>query len=252
MMSLYPPTGGVVSASGGRVTVVARFARGGDPRLLGVRRPEHAHPKWQWDPMHVDVLSRDAAVVTATYRIPHLTPRGMPHVIAGALTAGLRAARRPVGRRAGAPLRRPRRDDGFVGGDGRDAGDGHAGRPASALSHDGRLAASATVGDITGVHCAASAGCFEREGTAAIGETLQPFADVGCHIAVQRDSHPLLFPPRGSAMIGVVALLGLTLALQSNAVAIPQGRDPTPRHTFAGPSASHRHRRRGDAGRGAP
>jgi len=36
--------------------------------------------------MHVDVLSRDAAVVTASYRIPHLTPRGMPHVIAGALT----------------------------------------------------------------------------------------------------------------------------------------------------------------------
>jgi hypothetical protein len=36
--------------------------------------------------MHVDVLSRDAAVVTATYRIPHLTPRGMPHVIEGALT----------------------------------------------------------------------------------------------------------------------------------------------------------------------
>ena len=44
------------------------------------------NPKWQWDPMHVDVLSRDAAVVTATYKIPHLTPRGMPHVIAGAMT----------------------------------------------------------------------------------------------------------------------------------------------------------------------
>jgi ketosteroid isomerase-like protein len=43
-------------------------------------------PKWEWDPMHVDVLSRDAAVVTATYRVPHRTPRGMPHVIAGAIT----------------------------------------------------------------------------------------------------------------------------------------------------------------------
>jgi ketosteroid isomerase-like protein len=37
--------------------------------------------------MHVDVLAQDAAVVTATYRVPHLTPRGMPHVIAGAWTA---------------------------------------------------------------------------------------------------------------------------------------------------------------------
>ena len=45
--------------------------------------------------MHVDVLSRDAAVVTATYRVPHLTPRGMPHVIAGALTQVF--ARRDVG-----------------------------------------------------------------------------------------------------------------------------------------------------------
>jgi ketosteroid isomerase-like protein len=36
--------------------------------------------------MHVDVLARDAAVVTATYHIPHLTPRGQPHTIAGAMT----------------------------------------------------------------------------------------------------------------------------------------------------------------------
>jgi ketosteroid isomerase-like protein len=37
--------------------------------------------------MHVDVLARDAAVVTATYRVPHRTPRGEPHTIGGALTA---------------------------------------------------------------------------------------------------------------------------------------------------------------------
>ena len=37
--------------------------------------------------MHVDVLAPDAAVVTTTYRVPHLTPAGQPHVIAGAWTA---------------------------------------------------------------------------------------------------------------------------------------------------------------------
>jgi ketosteroid isomerase-like protein len=43
-------------------------------------------PKWTWDSMYVDVIARDAAVVTATYHVPHLTPRGQPHTIAGAMT----------------------------------------------------------------------------------------------------------------------------------------------------------------------
>jgi ketosteroid isomerase-like protein len=43
-------------------------------------------PTWTWDEWHIDVLSRDAAVVTATYHVPHLTPRGEPHTIAGAMT----------------------------------------------------------------------------------------------------------------------------------------------------------------------
>jgi hypothetical protein len=37
--------------------------------------------------MHIDVLGPDAAVLTATYRIPHLTPRGAPHIVGGAWTA---------------------------------------------------------------------------------------------------------------------------------------------------------------------
>jgi hypothetical protein len=32
------------------------------------------------------VLTRNSAVVTATYHVPHLTPRGEPHTIAGAMT----------------------------------------------------------------------------------------------------------------------------------------------------------------------
>jgi hypothetical protein len=86
MMSLYPSRGGVVSASGGRVTVSRDSLQSEIHDFWQYVGSNMRDPKWQWDPMHVDVLSRDAAVVTATYRIPHLTPRGMPHVIAGALT----------------------------------------------------------------------------------------------------------------------------------------------------------------------
>jgi ketosteroid isomerase-like protein len=44
------------------------------------------NPKWEWTNVYVDVLSRDAAVVTGTYRIPHLNPRNQPHELGGAMT----------------------------------------------------------------------------------------------------------------------------------------------------------------------
>lgn len=44
-------------------------------------------PKWVWTSLNVDVLAPDAAVMTSTYRVPHLTPMGMNHVIGGAWTA---------------------------------------------------------------------------------------------------------------------------------------------------------------------
>ncbi len=44
-------------------------------------------PKWIWDQMIFDVLSPTAAVMTATYHVPHLTPRNMQHTIGGAWTA---------------------------------------------------------------------------------------------------------------------------------------------------------------------
>jgi ketosteroid isomerase-like protein len=50
---------------------------------------------WEWDSVYVNVLSRDAAALTATYRIPHLTPQGEPHTISGAWTAVFE--RRPQG-----------------------------------------------------------------------------------------------------------------------------------------------------------
>lgn len=87
MMSLYPTTGPIYSANGGSVftkrsdlqTQIATFWQyvGSNMR----------NPKWEWTSMHFDVLAPDAAVMTATYRIPHINPRGMPHVVGGAWTA---------------------------------------------------------------------------------------------------------------------------------------------------------------------
>ena len=43
-------------------------------------------PRWIWEQMSTDVIDRNAIVITATYRIPHRTPRGEPHELAGAMT----------------------------------------------------------------------------------------------------------------------------------------------------------------------
>ena len=86
MLSLYPDTGRVVSASGGRVSMSRDSLEAGIRAFWQFVGQNMRNPKWTWDHMHVDVLSRDAAVLTATYRVPHRTPRGEPHTIGGALT----------------------------------------------------------------------------------------------------------------------------------------------------------------------
>ena len=86
MMSLYPATGDVVSASGGRVSVSRDSLAAGIRAFWTFVGQNMRDPKWVWDEMHVDVLARDAAVVTATYHVPHKTPRGDPHTIGGAMT----------------------------------------------------------------------------------------------------------------------------------------------------------------------
>ncbi|MGH7616814.1 MAG: hypothetical protein ACREPM_06265 [Gemmatimonadaceae bacterium] len=87
LMGLYPESGRVVSAAGGQM-ITSR-----DTLAMGIKAfwdnvgKNMREPKWIWDSMVFDVLAPNAAVMTATYHIPHLTPRNQPHIIAGAWTA---------------------------------------------------------------------------------------------------------------------------------------------------------------------
>jgi hypothetical protein len=87
MIALYPTSGRVISANGGRAiqsrdSLVASIKYFWDNVGVNMR-----DPKWIWDRVYVDVLSRSAAVVTATYHIPHRNPNNQPHVLGGAMTA---------------------------------------------------------------------------------------------------------------------------------------------------------------------
>jgi hypothetical protein len=87
LLSLYPDTGRVVSASAGQI-VASR-----DTLAMGIKAfwenigVNMRQPKWIWDEMLFDVLRPTAAVMTARYHVPHLTPHNMPHVVGGAWTA---------------------------------------------------------------------------------------------------------------------------------------------------------------------
>ena len=87
LLSLYPPSGRVVSAAGGQM-ITSR-----DTLAMGIKAfwdnvgANMREPRWIWDEMIFDVLSPTAAVMTARYHVPHLTPRNQPHTIGGAWTA---------------------------------------------------------------------------------------------------------------------------------------------------------------------
>lgn len=87
LMSLYPDSGRVISASGGRVTTTRDSLEAGIRSFWGYVGRNMQNPTWIWGKPLVDVLSPDAAAVTMTYRVPHRTPAGEPHTIAGAWTA---------------------------------------------------------------------------------------------------------------------------------------------------------------------
>jgi hypothetical protein len=87
LLSLYPDSGRVISAAAGRVTTDRTELDSAIGTFWQYVGQNMRDPQWVWRDVHVDVLSRDAAVVTASYTIPHHTPAGRPHTIAGAWTA---------------------------------------------------------------------------------------------------------------------------------------------------------------------
>jgi hypothetical protein len=85
MISLYPD-GRVISATGGQVMTTRDSVAAGIHAFWTNVGRNMQQPRWIWTHAYVDVLSPTAAVVTATYRVPHLNPRGLPHEIGGAMT----------------------------------------------------------------------------------------------------------------------------------------------------------------------
>lgn len=87
MMSLYPESGPIYSTASGHISTTRKELQEQIDTFWHFVGSNMRNPKWEWTAMHVDVLAPDAAVMTASYRIPHLTPMNMQHVIAGAWTA---------------------------------------------------------------------------------------------------------------------------------------------------------------------
>jgi ketosteroid isomerase-like protein len=86
MQALYVDTGRVVSASTGRAIASRDTIDEGIRQFWENVGVNMRQPKWIWTHTYVDVLSPESAVFTGTYRVPHITPRGEPHEIAGAMT----------------------------------------------------------------------------------------------------------------------------------------------------------------------
>jgi ketosteroid isomerase-like protein len=86
MMSIYPSSGRVVSATAGRVTTSRDSLQMAVNAFWDGVGQYMVDPTWKWDRIEVDVLSLDAAVLTANYYVPHWTDQGAPHVIGGTWT----------------------------------------------------------------------------------------------------------------------------------------------------------------------
>ena len=86
IMSLYPASGPIVSASAGQITTSRDSLRVQIDRFYQWIGQNMRQPRWEWTQSHVAVAGPEAAVLSAVYRIPHETPEGRPHVIGGAWT----------------------------------------------------------------------------------------------------------------------------------------------------------------------
>jgi uncharacterized protein (TIGR02246 family) len=87
LMALYAPDDPVVSAAAGRVTTSRAALQLQIQRFWERVGQNMQDPRFLLGTPHVTVLGPDAAVLTATYAIPHRTPEDRPHTLAGAWTA---------------------------------------------------------------------------------------------------------------------------------------------------------------------
>lgn len=90
MTALYPAAGPVVSASGGHVIASRDSLHGAIAMFWENVGRNMRSARWEWGPVQVERLGPDAAVLTGTWRIPHIAPDDAPHVIGGAWTAVFR------------------------------------------------------------------------------------------------------------------------------------------------------------------
>ena len=86
MMSVYPTSGRVVSATGGRITTSRDSLETAIASFWANVGQHMVQPTWTWGPMEVDVISPRTAVMSASYTVPHWTDVGRPHVIGGVWT----------------------------------------------------------------------------------------------------------------------------------------------------------------------
>jgi hypothetical protein len=86
LLSLYPDSGRVISAAAGQA-LTTRDSLSGAIRGFWERVGQNMRePRFVLGSTWVDVITRDAAVMTLTYSIPHRTPAGNPHLVSGAWT----------------------------------------------------------------------------------------------------------------------------------------------------------------------
>ena len=90
MNGLYPDSGRVISASDGHIVASVDSLKQGIADFWKNVGHNMKNPKWVWGNVFVDRVGPDAAVLTATWAIPHIAPTNHPHTIQGAWTAVFR------------------------------------------------------------------------------------------------------------------------------------------------------------------
>ena len=86
LLGLYTDSSRVISAAAGRVTTTHEALQAEIFRFWGRVGRNMRQPQFVLGSTYVDILTRDAAVMTFTYSIPHTTPQGTPHTVSGAWT----------------------------------------------------------------------------------------------------------------------------------------------------------------------